>query len=148
MSLDEKLDDVTQLWSPEEDGLYVGSPPKCSRRRWRILERRLVMTTTTTQQQQTTKTKWFRSDGSLAVLPDPLRPYLIRNIIPNDSSTVQFRPVYLPVFEISSVNNFYNSNSNSNLIAEWEIHRKSTRNDDQSIGRASSLSSTHFHQRN
>nr|CAH0107288.1 unnamed protein product [Daphnia galeata] len=96
VSLDEKLDDVTQLWSPEEDGLYVGSPPKCSRRRWRILERRLVMTTTTTQQQQTTKTKWFRSDGSLAVLPDPLRPYLIRNIIPNDSSTVQFRPVYLP----------------------------------------------------
>ena len=49
---------------------------------------------------------------------------------------------------ISRVNNFYNSNSNSNLILEWEIHRKSTRNDEQSAGRASSLSITHFHQRN
>jgi hypothetical protein len=102
VSLDEKLDDVTQLWSPEEDGLYVGSPPKCSRRRWEILERRLVTTTTSQQQQQqqqqTTKTKWFRSDGSLAVLPDPLRPYLIRNIIPVlDSPADQFRPIYLPV---------------------------------------------------
>ncbi|XP_057380224.1 coiled-coil and C2 domain-containing protein 2A-like [Daphnia carinata] len=112
VSLDEKVEDVTQLWSPEEDGLYVGSPPKCCRRRWRLLERRLVMSQPQQEQQQpashgppeagrptakTRKTKWFHSDATLAVLPDPLRPYLIRNIIPRlDPSTIGFHPVYLP----------------------------------------------------
>ena len=79
VDLEDKLDDVTQLWSPEEDGLYVGCPPKCSKRRWRILERRLV---TQTAGDKSIKTKWFRTDGTVAVLPDPLRPYLVRNIIP------------------------------------------------------------------
>lgn len=89
MSLEEKLEDVTELWSPEEDGLYVGQPPKCARHRWRILERRLV----THAADKTIKTKWFRTDGTVAVLPDPLRPYLVRNII----STMEPRPVYLMV---------------------------------------------------
>ncbi|KAI9557976.1 hypothetical protein GHT06_014729 [Daphnia sinensis] len=110
VNLDEKVDDVTQLWSPEEDGLYVGSPPKCCRRRWRLLERRLVMSQPQQEQQQpashrlagpptakTTKAKWFRSDATLAVLPDPLRPYLIRNIVPHvHPSTIGFHPLYLP----------------------------------------------------
>lgn len=92
VSLDEKIDDVMQLWSPQEDGLYVGSPPKCCRRRWRLLERRLVMAQ---QQPANAKTKWFRTDATLAVLPDPLRPYLIRNIIPHPS--IPFHPIYLAV---------------------------------------------------
>lgn len=91
VSLEDKLDDVTLLWSPEEDGLHVGSPPKCPERRWRMLERRLV---TQTGADKNIKTKWFRSDGTVAVLPDPLRPYLVRNIIP---SAQDLRPVYLPV---------------------------------------------------
>ena len=51
-----------------------------------LLERRLVTTS---------HRKWFRSDGSVAVLSDPVRPYLIRNVIqaPEDS----FRPLYLHV---------------------------------------------------
>ena len=38
---DKLLDDQTQFWSPEEDGLYVGLPPHCSRRQWNVVESRL-----------------------------------------------------------------------------------------------------------
>lgn len=97
VSLEEKMEDVTQLWSPEEDGLYVGHPPKCARRRWQILERRLV----THAADKAIKTKWFRTDGTVSVQPDPLRPYLVRNIIP----TREPRPVYQTVYPQKKLDN-------------------------------------------
>ena len=72
VAIEEKIDDLSKLWSPEEDGLYVGVPSKCPPTKWSAFERRLLAAS---------RAKWFRSDGSVAVLPDPLRAYLVRNVI-------------------------------------------------------------------
>ena len=78
VTMEEKGLESACIWSPEEDGLYVGNRPEHSGglAGWTRFERRLLMP----KQQQTSR--WFsKGDGSAAVLDDPLRPYLIRNIV-------------------------------------------------------------------
>jgi len=72
VALDDKVEDVARMWSPEEDGLYVGDPPGYPQWKWALVEQRLF---------RHSRRKWFRSDGSVAVLPDPLSSYISRNVL-------------------------------------------------------------------
>jgi hypothetical protein len=81
-----------QQQHPREEHSYIHS----AHSRWEILERRLV--TMISQQQQPQQ-----QDKTAPLPPDPLRPYLIRNIIPVlDSLADQFRPLYLPVCTVTT----------------------------------------------
>ena len=89
VALHEKVEDVTRMWSPEEDGLYVGEPPPYPQRKWMVAEQRLLLHS---------GRKWFRSDGSVAVLANPLSPYVNRNLLDTNPHAT---PQYVQVFRRS-----------------------------------------------
>ena len=86
VTMEEKGLESACIWSPEEDGLYVGSRPEHSGglAGWNRFERRLLM--------ESPPSRWFsKGDGSVAVLADPLRPYHIRNVV---QESTNYHPIY------------------------------------------------------